>query len=414
MAGATGLMAASTDKFAAVAALATRAGLPPGEALGEAVAHTLAAIDAALGRLTNVQVSLRDSGDIHGITSRLVFAWNVRPLPPPLHLGDAPACFTPQSPLAQSPDFRLLTVPGGYFCHYPDSPLVINGQGDTAVRDFSTGYAGLLHYYDADLRQILADAFQVNGTVIAIADDVRPINFCHWLVDWLPRLACLGERAGRDDTYVAVPPLDAAYQWETVRLCGFAPNRVIQLRPWQSVRARHLLVPSDLRSTPHPGHKAAPWLLQYLRGTVGYGAFLAGLNGPQRRSKLYVSRDSAIGRRVVNEVALLAALGRAGYRVMDANKVSIVEQIAAFATASHIVAPHGAGLANIVFCDPAATLIEMFPASYGTAAYYVLAAGLGMTYASYVATGVVEGRRAQLDNFVVDVDDFLARSGALL
>jgi capsular polysaccharide biosynthesis protein len=89
-------------------------------------------------------------------------------------------------------------------------------------------------------------------------------------------------------------------------------------------------------------------------------------------------------------------------------------QIATFACASHIVALHGAGLANIVFADPSTTLVEIFPESYGTAAYYVLAAGLGMTYASYISDRITAGSRAQLDDIEVDMADLLARCGDLL
>jgi capsular polysaccharide biosynthesis protein len=401
-------------KDAALGMLAERLGRPGGDAGHEATAAVLAAAGEAFGQLANARVALRDSAEIAGIATRLLFGKNMRTLAAPQHLSGMPSCFTPQSPVAHSPDFRLLTVPGGYCCHFPDCPVVVTGSGDTVVRDYSSRFAGLLHYYDADLRRTLAQAFQVNGTAIVLGDDVRPHNFCHWLIDWLPRLAALGELAWRDDTYVVVPPLDAAYQWETLRLCGFDAGRVIQLRSWQAVRARHLLVTSDLHAVPHPGHKAAAWLLNYLRGTLGYGAFLDGLHGPRRRSKLYVTRRSAIGRRVVNEDALLAALARAGYQVADTTGQSVGEQVALFATASHIVAPHGAGLANIVFAGRGATLVEIFPASYGTPAYYVLAAGLGMTYASYIATDIVPGSRSQIDDFAIDVADFMARCETLL
>jgi capsular polysaccharide biosynthesis protein len=180
------------------------------------------------------------------------------------------------------------------------------------------------------------------------------------------------------------------------------------------VRARQLLVPSDLHQIPHPGHKAAPWLLAYLRATLGYGAFLAGLNGPQRRTKLYISRDDTLGRRVVNQDALDKVLTRAGYNKVRLSELSAAHQIAAFGTASHIVSPHGAGLANIVFAAPGTTLIEMFPATYGTPAFYVLAAGSGVRYASYIVRDVVAGSRTQTDDIVVDIDDFMARCGTLL
>ena len=89
-------------------------------------------------------------------------------------------------------------------------------------------------------------------------------------------------------------------------------------------------------------------------------------------------------------------------------------QIATFAAATHIVAPHGAGLSNIVFADRALTLVEIFAATYGTATYYVLAAGMGMTYASDISARITEGSRAQLDDMTVDIPDFLDRCRHLL
>lgn len=410
-----GPIEAASGKVEAVRALAARANLPAdADAEGSGVAATLAAIGKALGRQTNVHVELRDSAATAGAGVRLVHGRNVRSLPPPLHLSGMPGCFTAQSPVAYTPDFSVLSLADGYFCHYRDGPLTVTSQGDSAVRDYSSRYAGLVHHYETDLRQMLADAYRVDGTAVVIADDVRPLNFCHWLVDWLPRLAFLGEQAQQPDSFVVVPPLQSQYQWDTLALCGFPPARVIQLGTMQALRARCLLVPSDLNMIPHPGHKAAPWLLAYLRATLGFGGFLAGLQGPPRREKLYVSRGDAAGRRVLNEDALVTALALRGYRRVSMADLPVAKQIAAFASASHIVAPHGAALANVVFCDPSTTLVEMFPASYGTAAYYVLAAGLGLTYASYISHTIKPGSRTQLDDITLDVDDFLARCGALL
>ena len=354
------------DKVEAVVTLSARAGLEDADVAGESVATTLIALGRILGLLRNEHVKLRAAAEISGVSLQHYYGKGVRSLPPPNHRSGMPSCFTDVSPVAHTPDFRVLNLPGGYVCHLPDGAVVVTGQGDTVVSDYSSRFAGLVHFYDADLRQMLADAHQVDGTLVIISDDVRPLNYAHWIADWLPRIAFLGERALRDDTYVLVPPLDSAYQWDTLRLCGFPPSRVIQLGRFQSVRARQLLVPSDLNAIPHPGHKAAPWLLNYLRATLGYGAFLAGLNGPQRRGKLYVSRNDSLGRRVVNEDALLAVLTRAGYRTICLADLSATQQIAAFATASHIVAPHGAGLANVVFANPATSLVELFPVTYGS------------------------------------------------
>lgn len=405
---------AATGKVEAVRELAARAGLAEVDPHGPNVAETIAEISRALGRLSNPHVELRDAAALAGATERLVFGKRVRTLAPPLHLCGMHPCFTAASPTAHTPDFRVLELPDGYFCHYRDGPLTVASAGDVVVRDFSSRFAGLVHFYETPLRQVLADAMPVDGTAVVIADDVRPLNFCHWIVDWLPRLAFLGEQARRADTFVVVPPLGAEYQWETLALCGFPRQRVIQLDVMRGLRAKRLLVPNDLAVPPHPAHKAAPWVNDYLRGTLGYGAFLAGLNGPPRRHKLYVSRGDAGGRRVLNEAELTARLAMLGYESVSLAGMPAARQIATFACASHIVALHGAGLANIVFADPSATLVEIFPESYGTAAYYVLAAGLGMTYASYISTAIAQGERAQLDDISVDIDDFIARCRHLL
>jgi capsular polysaccharide biosynthesis protein len=112
---------------------------------------------------------------------------------------------------------------------------------------------------------------------------------------------------------------------------------------------------------------------------------------------------------VLNEDAFAARLDKAGYWRVTLGGMELREQIALFTNATQVLAPHGAGLASIVFAPPGGSLIEIFPPTYGTAAYYVLAASGGIAYASYVTTDVARGGRDQLDDIRVDLDDVLAR-----
>ena len=64
--------------------------------------------------------------------------------------------------------------------------------------------------------------------------------------------------------------------------------------------------------------------------------------------------------------------------------MSFADQIAAFRDATHIVGPHGAGMANIVFCGAGAHVLEVFHPLYGTWAYAMVAPPLGLDYASMV------------------------------
>ena len=57
-----------------------------------------------------------------------------------------------------------------------------------------------------------------------------------------------------------------------------------------------------------------------------------------------------------------------------------VEQVSAFARAREIVAPHGAGLANLVFCRPGVRVVEVFNTAYVNPCFWRLAALMGLDY----------------------------------
>jgi capsular polysaccharide biosynthesis protein len=209
---------------------------------------------------------------------------------------------------------------------------------------------------------------------------------------------------------VIVSEQDAPFKRATLRACGIADERVVWLPDFAAARAERLLVPRDCRAIPHPAHKAAPWALDFLRSRVGLAAPL----GRPTPRKLYVSRADAAGRRVLNEDAVMRVLAPLGYHSVTLSGRSVAEQAALFAGASRVVGPHGAGLTNIVFAPPGARLLEILPRSYGTPAFYLLAAGGGVEYASYVAADVRPGGRDQVDDVVIDLADFVRCCGALL
>ncbi len=80
--------------------------------------------------------------------------------------------------------------------------------------------------------------------------------------------------------------------------------------------------------------------------------------------KLYISRGDATLRRVKNEKEVLALLEPLGFEGQMISHLPFPEQAALFASADVIVAPHGAALANLMFCRPGTQVLEVFPANY--------------------------------------------------
>ncbi len=402
-------------KAEAVIELSARVGIRDINGWDQHHAHSnLARIHALLPPICNEQIMVSAVEQL-GLTWVPMHNAAARDLEPATFTNGRPACFGTGGVItAFSPDFKVLPIKNGYVGHFFGGALVVTSDGRSIVGDVSSRYRELYQYYDFDLAAILKDAPFIDGVVVPIADDIRPLNFCHWLVDWLPRLGFLGAHAYKSSVYVVTTPLIAQFQRDTLRMCGIDESRVIALEDFQAVRARELLVPSDLRQMPHPIHQGAPWALSFLRSTVGFGSIMEVGHDVRRREKLYISRADATRRRVVNDQELSSALARFGYRTIQLSGLTIAEQAARFAYASHVISIHGAGLSNLVFCAPGTQVIEIFPASYGILSFAVIAASMECPYATYLADNPDARNAAQFDDAMIDVPRFLAACDGLL
>lgn len=337
-----------------------------------------------------------------------------RTLRQPDFLNGRPACFGPVRQIhAFSPGFRLLDLRDGAFAHLFGAPISVHADRRTIVADASSRYSRLLQYYDFSLDDVVTSARQIDGTAIVISDDIRPLNFSHWILDWLPRLAFLGIRARQPDTFVVTTPLVADFQRQSLEMCGFTSDRIIELEEFSAIRARQLLVPADIPTIPHPTFKAAPWAVSYLRDTLGLASFRLH-RGTEPPRKLYVSRADAGRRRVSNDADLSAMLASRGYTHITLSNLKLSEQIYLFSNATHIISLHGAGLSNLVFCGPGTRVIEVFPESYGTPAFYALAGALDLRYHTYVAKADAVNPVPQYHDALVDVAAFRDLAGHLL
>lgn len=80
--------------------------------------------------------------------------------------------------------------------------------------------------------------------------------------------------------------------------------------------------------------------------------------------RIYLSREGAAIRRVTNEPAIVAMLSRYGFESIEPGSIPFKQQAELFRSADIIVGPHGAALANLIFCRPGTRVLEFFPADY--------------------------------------------------
>jgi hypothetical protein len=205
-----------------------------------------------------------------------------------------------------------------------------------------------------------------------------PFNdFYHFLIDNLSRFDLLNEPFFRRYPQINVfcpGGLSPLEEFFVSRLC---PDNV-RLVP---VERGHLYRPETYLFNSFMTKRASGYVrggfVERLRERVGVKP------APRRPgNRILISRAGAASRRIRNEDDLLQALSPLGFERYRLETLPVEEQIALFQDAECVVAPHGAGLANLVFA-PETAVVELFAADYIVPHYYLLCKAVGASYAAW-------------------------------
>ncbi|MDX6584901.1 MAG: hypothetical protein QOI10_4085 [Solirubrobacterales bacterium] len=296
----------------------------------------------------------------------------------PLPEGDPPdhGVFAAHRSITTTPAFAA-TVQGGAVVGPYGAVLT---EDRTLLFDLSP-YFGVFtpDHHPIYLRLRLPPEERLPGTAAVLT--TRGVdNYCHFLLDVVPRLHML-EAAGLAegvDHYVVNRSLP--FQRQILEQLGVPDDKVVESSAHPHLRCGRLVVSSlagyDLQL---PG-----WVVPHLRERLGPGAAPA---APRRR--IYISRGQTKNtRRVTNEAEVLTALGRFGVTPVTPETLTVEEQIRLFSEAELIVAPHGAALTNIVFCAAGATVVELFAPDYVNSCFWALSCQVeGLRYRYLVGEG---------------------------
>jgi capsular polysaccharide biosynthesis protein len=188
----------------------------------------------------------------------------------------------------------------------------------------------------------------------------------------------LAEEAGvGPDARVLIPARAPAWLEPSLELVGVTPDRLMRFHQ-EHWRVASLVVPSV------PSDRPLRWACSWLRDMsrrCGWHPVESGL-------RIYVSRRSAVTRRVVNEDEVMAYLTSRGFRSVDLATLSFADQVRLLSGAQVIVGPHGAGLTHCVFAQPGCLVAEFFEPSYIYPCFYWTAGASGHRYRYLVAESV--------------------------
>ena len=222
-------------------------------------------------------------------------------------------------------------------------------------------------------RALLPKATHQKGNVAVLAT-AGANTYYHWLVDILPRIHLLAKAdlLSRID-YFVMPAITTKFQRETLAFFEINESKIIEAKSTDfCLQAENLFVPS----LPSLLGTVNKWTTDFLREKLLSSA----LPDVSTGNRIYITRSNASSRRLLNEQKLIEFLQVKDFDIIDCEAYSVLEQAAIFRKADLIVAPHGSGLTNIIFCDPGATVIELFSSTYIVPCYWTIANGCSLKY----------------------------------
>ena len=247
---------------------------------------------------------------------------------------------------------------------------------------------------------------KTNGKV-AILSVLSGNVYFHWMVDLLPRIEILrqGINLEKIDWFV-VNDYQQPFQRETLKSLGVKEEKILASDRHSHIQAEELVVPSYSGSLGW----LQPWGLKFLRKV-----FLKDINikNSDFSERIYIGRGNARYRRIMNEAEVVEILGKLGFTYVTPESMSLENQIATFARAKIIVAPHGSGLTNIVFCNPGTKVIELFSPHYLRYYYWHITRLLGLehyyligeTFSCYPIRNIMY-ESSLVEDILVNLDSF--------
>jgi capsular polysaccharide biosynthesis protein len=205
------------------------------------------------------------------------------------------------------------------------------------------------------------------------------VNYYHWVAEILPLLFLIEAHDPAGDLPIYLGADLPEFVREYLEL--LRPGRRFVWLDRGVYVAERLLVPTFPGGAEWP---AANHLLAVRRNVLS----ALGL-APRPRRRLLISRGDALDRRILNEDELLESLSGRGFEHVTLSHLSAVEQIRLFAQAEIVVAPHGAGTANVLFAPRECRVIELIGKNRVAACFMVAASVVGQRY------GYIECRERQ-------------------
>jgi len=221
-------------------------------------------------------------------------------------------------------------------------------------------------------------------------------SYFHWLCDVVPRLELLTETEFKNELFL-FPPMETLIAYREESLAPYEIQRVHFMKLDEKLKAQKVFSVTPVA----PTGKHRPEIMQAIRKR--FLTYFAADIKPKRR-KIWVSRQRAPRRTIVNEADLVPILHKHGWESMFMEELTLADQVRLMAESTAIGGLHGAGLTNMLFMPAGGQVLEVrFRGDAHNNCYFSLASALEHEY-WYLLADFVSGTDVHVGNVKLDAD----------
>jgi len=205
--------------------------------------------------------------------------------------------------------------------------------------------------------------------------DERSPEYFHWLTDALPRLLAVEEYTGKKPVILPASYQNISYVQQSLELLNFEPyyyNRKFRLA------VKHLYTANHTAESGNYNKK----IINNLRDR------LLPQNGTSAQRKIFISRQKAVKRRIINEAEIIPLLLTHGYEIHYFEEYDFKKQIKIMSETKSVIGLHGAGLTNMLFMQSGGSILELRnEGDSHNNCYFSMASELGHDYFYHLNKG---------------------------
>ncbi len=272
---------------------------------------------------------------------------------------------------------------------------ITNCKGER-MPEYSFGTSSLTKYHKS------LKVVEIDKPSIILTSYYGINNFCHILLDQLPRLYFPSELYGIDSLPTIYVDKESTGLLEKLIKHIKIPLKIDYLENGIEYKFNEAYLTAPLN---HPMNNGDENLVKFIKLAFAETKF----DQSSVKNRVFINRPSK-RRGIENKSEILSILNAFKFREVELESLSISEQATLFSNTEIIVSPHGAGLSNLIFCNKGTTVIEIFGERYGTPAFAILAASLGLNYIAMFDNA----DRFSISNAKYKMDDIIVPEALLL